>query len=54
MAKKKIILDCRVGDNVAGDTVLLDEKLADELVGLGRAVLAEAEAKAKANSKAKA
>jgi len=39
MAKKTVILDCRVGKNVAGDTVALDDKLADFLISNGRATL---------------
>ena len=35
--KVKIVIDCRLGGNKAGDTVLVDEKLANELISIGRA-----------------
>jgi thymidine phosphorylase len=51
MSKIKVVLDCKLGKNVAGDTVLLDEKLAKSLIKLGRATPIKEEPKKPKGSK---
>ena len=49
--KVKIVIDCRLGKNKAGDTVLVDEKLANELISIGRATKVDKDGKEKDGSK---
>jgi len=49
--KVKIVIDCRLGVNKAGDTVLVDEKLANELISIGRAIKVDKDDKDKDDNK---
>ena len=32
-----VVIDCKIGEHLAGETVELDDIIAEELVGIGRA-----------------